>query len=84
MNRVECLSADSPPPVHPDLVAVVTTLREKGLLPVVQGDVQRVRSQLERINVWAAHRSVPLSYERTLGFAGVGRTVPCTLSWPEG
>ncbi|WLH03494.1 alpha/beta hydrolase fold domain-containing protein [Pseudomonas beijingensis] len=84
MSGVESLSADAPAPVHPDLVAVATTLREQGLLPVVHGNVHSVRAQLERINVWAAHRSVPLSYERTLGFAVDGRTVPCKLYWPEG
>lgn len=84
MSCVESSSADSPPPVHPDLLAVATKLREQGLLPVVQGDVQHVRAQLERINAWAAQRSVPLSYERTLGFAVDGRTVPCKLYWPEG
>lgn len=84
MSCVASGAAGSPPPVHPDLVAVATTLREQGLLPVVQGDVQRVRAQLERIDAWAARRSVPLSYERTLGFAVDGRTVPCKLYWPEG
>lgn len=84
MSCVASGAAGSPPPVHADLVAVATTLREQGLLPVVQGDVQRVRAQLERIDAWAARRSVPLSYERTLGFAVDGRTVPCKLYWPEG
>ncbi|MBV4496009.1 alpha/beta hydrolase [Pseudomonas sp. SWRI12] len=84
MSCVASGAAGSPPPVHPDLVAVATTLREQGLLPVVQGDVQRVRAQLERIDAWAARRSVPLSYERTLGFAVDGRTVACKLYWPEG
>lgn len=84
MSGVESLSADSPPPVHPDLIAVATALREQGLLPVVHGEVHSVRAQLERINAWAARRSVPLSYERTLGFAVDGRTVPCKLYWPEG
>ena len=84
MSCVASGAAGSPPPVHADLVAVATTLREQGLQPVVQGDVQRVRAQLERIDAWAARRSVPLSYERTLGFAVDGRTVPCKLYWPEG
>ncbi|WP_434647802.1 alpha/beta hydrolase [Pseudomonas sp. D1-2] len=84
MSRSENPSPDSRPPVHPDLLAVATSLRQQGLLPIVQGDVQSVRGQLERINAWAAHRSVPLSYERTLGFCVNGRTVPCKLYWPEG
>lgn len=84
MSPGENLSADSRPPVHPDLLAVAASLREAGLLPVVHGDVQSVRAQLERINAWAAQRSVPLSYERTLGFSVDGRTVPCKLYWPEG
>jgi acetyl esterase len=78
------MSCSINPPVHPDLVAVVGALREQGLLPIVQGDVHSVRAHLERINAWAAQRSVPLSYERTLGFAVDGRTVPCKLYWPEG
>jgi len=84
MSDHENLPADSRPPVHPDLLAVATSLREQGLLPIVQGDVQGVRGQLERINAWAAQRSVPLSYERTLGFSVDGRTVSCKLYWPEG
>ncbi|MFW9265756.1 alpha/beta hydrolase [Pseudomonas sp. NR3] len=84
MSRSENPSPDSRPPVHPDLLAVATSLRQQGLLPIVQGDVQSVRGQLERIDAWAAHRSVPLSYERTLGFRVDGRTVPCKLYWPEG
>jgi acetyl esterase len=78
------MSCDENPPVHPDLAAVVGALREQGLLPLVHGDVHSVRAHLERINAWAAQRSVPLSYERTLGFAVDGRTVPCKLYWPEG
>ncbi|UVM70163.1 alpha/beta hydrolase [Pseudomonas alvandae] len=84
MSPGENLSADSRPPVHPDLLAVAASLREAGLLPVVHGDVQSVRAQLERINAWAAQPSVALSYERTLGFSVDGRTVPCKLYWPEG
>ncbi|MBC3361476.1 alpha/beta hydrolase fold domain-containing protein [Pseudomonas sp. SWRI154] len=84
MSRAGSLPVDPRPPVHADLLAVATALHEQGLLPVVQGDVQSVRAQLERINAWAARRSVPLSYERTLGFAVDGRTVPCKLYWPEG
>ncbi|UZE15719.1 alpha/beta hydrolase [Pseudomonas sp. B21-054] len=83
MRRDESLSA-APGSVHPDLTAVATILKEQGLLPIVHGDVESVRAQLERINAWAAQRSVPLSYERTLTFSVNGRMVPCKLYWPDG
>lgn len=76
-------SAAADPQVHPDLAAVATTLHELDLLPVIHGDVQSVRAQLERINAWATQGSVPLSYERTLGFSVNRRRVACKLYWPQ-
>lgn len=72
-----------PNEVHPDLVGVAATLRQLGLLPVVEGEIQKVRAQLQRISAWASRPSVPLSCERMLEFSVNCRVVPCKLYWPE-
>lgn len=69
--------------IHPDLVAAAARLRAAGLSPPAGGDVHMVREYINRVNAVTARASKPLADEAELCFPVNGRTVPCTLYWPE-
>tara|TARA_R110000764_G_scaffold90881_1_gene173384 strand:- start:42833 stop:43756 length:924 start_codon:yes stop_codon:yes gene_type:complete len=69
--------------MHPDLVVIPPILRRLGLLPIIEGSVQNVRRQLERINKWLSQSSTPLSCEQLLTYEVNGRQVPCKAYWPD-
>lgn len=71
------------PPVHPELAVIPSMLRRVGLLPIIEGSVQSVRKQLERINKWVGQSSTPLACEYLLTYEVNGRQVPCKAYWPE-
>ncbi|QSL92757.1 alpha/beta hydrolase fold domain-containing protein [Ectopseudomonas toyotomiensis] len=68
---------------HPDVMRVAACLKAAGLEPPAQTDVGSVRDYLERVSLFVAATSEPLTCELLVDFPVNGRLVPCKLYWPD-